>query len=41
MIEPEICFAGLDELFALIEGYVKYAIEYCYLNIKDDMEFFA
>lgn len=41
MIEPEICFAGLDELFKLIEGYIKYCIEYCYLNANDDMKFFA
>lgn len=41
MIEPEICFAGLEELFALIEGYIKYCIKYCYLNVKDDMDFFA
>ncbi len=40
MIEPEICFAGLEELFALIEGYIKYSIDYCFKNIKDDLEFF-
>lgn len=40
MIEPEICFAGLDELFTLIEAYIKYSIEYCLKNVKDDMEYF-
>ncbi len=40
MIEPEICFAGLEELFTLIEGYVKYTIDYSLKNIGDDMEFF-
>lgn len=40
MIEPEICFAGLDELFTLIEGYVKFCIDYCFKNIEDDLEFF-
>ena len=40
MIEPEMCFAGLEELFALTEGYVKYCIEYCLSNIKDDVDFF-
>ena len=40
MIEPEMCFAGLDELFALTEGYVKFCIEYALNNIRDDIEFF-
>jgi asparaginyl-tRNA synthetase len=40
MIEPEMCFAGIDELFALTEGYVKYCIEYCLTNIRPDIEFF-
>ena len=41
MIEPEICFAGLEELFTLIEGYVKFCIDYCFKNVLDDMEYFA
>lgn len=40
MIEPEMCFAGLDELLALTEGYVKFCIEYALMNIRDDIEFF-
>lgn len=40
MIEPEICFAGLDELFELIEGYIKFCISYCFENINDDVVFF-
>lgn len=40
MIEPEMCFAGLEELFALTEGYVKFCIEYSLRNIRDDIEFF-
>lgn len=40
MIEPEMCFAGLNELFALTEGYVKFCIEYALSNIRDDIEFF-
>ena len=39
MIEPELCFAGLEELFTLIEGYIKFSIEYCFENIKDDMDY--
>ena len=40
MIEPEICFAQLPELFELIEQYIKYCIEYCFKNIEDDMKYF-
>ena len=40
MIEPEICFAGLEELLILIEGYIKFCIDYAFLNIKDDMDYF-
>jgi asparaginyl-tRNA synthetase len=40
MIEPEICFAGLEELLTLIEGYIKFCIDYAFLNIKDDLEYF-
>lgn len=41
MIEPEICFAGLEELFALTEGYVKFCIDYTLKNVKDDIEYFS
>ena len=40
MIEPEICFAGLDELFALVEGYFKFVIDYALANVADDLEYF-
>ena len=40
MIEPEMCFIGLDELFAVIEGYIKFSIDYCFKNIPDDLEYF-
>ena len=40
MIEPEICFAQLPELFVLIESYMKYCIDYCFKNIADDMAYF-
>jgi asparaginyl-tRNA synthetase len=40
MIEPEICFAQLPELFVLIESYMKYCIDYCLKNIPDDMDYF-
>ena len=41
MIEPELCFAGLNELFALVEGYIKFQIKYCFDNVKDDLAYFA
>lgn len=40
MIEPELCFAGLEELFTLIEGYIKFSIDYCFKNVRDDLEYF-
>ena len=40
MIEPEIVFAGFPELFLCIEEYIKFCIDYCFLNVKDDLEFF-
>jgi aspartyl/asparaginyl-tRNA synthetase len=40
MIEPEICFAQLPELFELIEQYIKYCLDYCFQNIKDDLDYF-
>lgn len=40
MIEPEICFAGLEELLILIEGYIKFCIDYAFENIRDDLEYF-
>jgi len=40
MIEPEICFAGIKELFALVEGYIKFCIDYCFENVNQDMNYF-
>ena len=40
MIEPEICFAGLEELFQLVEGYIKFCIDYCFENVKEDLIYF-
>lgn len=40
MIEPEICFAGLEELLVLIEGYIKFCIDYAFENVRDDLEYF-
>ena len=40
MIEPEMCFAGLEELFQLVEGYIKFCIDYCFENVRDDLEYF-
>jgi asparaginyl-tRNA synthetase len=40
MIEPEICFAGLNELFALVEGYFKFCIDYAIENVADDLDYF-
>ena len=40
MIEPEICFAGLEEVFQLCEGYIKFCIDYCFENVRDDLEYF-
>lgn len=40
MIEPEICFAGIEELFQLMEGYIKFCIDYCFENVRDDLEYF-
>lgn len=40
MIEPEICFGGLDELLVLIEGFIKFCIDYVLTNIPDDIDYF-
>lgn len=40
MIEPEICFAGLNELFLLVEYYIKFCIDYAFSNVIDDIEYF-
>jgi aspartyl/asparaginyl-tRNA synthetase len=40
MIEPEICFIGLEELFGVVESSIKYTIKYCFENIMDDLIYF-
>lgn len=39
MVEPEIAFADLEDDMELAEGMVKYIINYCMENAKDEMEF--
>jgi asparaginyl-tRNA synthetase len=40
MIEPEICFADLDNVMALAEDMIKYIIGYVLENAPVEMEFF-
>ena len=40
MIEPEIAFADLEDDMALIEDMIKYCIDYCFENAKEEMQFF-
>lgn len=40
MIEPEIAFANLDDDMKLAEDMLKYIINYCMDNAKEEMEFF-
>ena len=40
MIEPEIAFADLQDDMDLIEDMIKFCIDYCLKNAKEDMEFF-
>jgi len=40
MIEPEICFAGLEELFTLVEEYIKFCISYVFENNIADLDYF-
>ena len=39
MIEPETAFADLDDNMDLAEDFLKYCINYCAKNYKDDIEF--
>jgi len=39
MIEPEVAFANLDENMNLAESFLKYCIQYCINNCKDDLRF--
>ena len=40
MIEPEICFADLDDDMDLMEETIKFCIDYVLTNCPDEMEFF-
>ena len=40
MIEPEICFADLEDDMNLAEDMIKYIISYVLENAKEEMEFF-
>lgn len=40
MIEPEICFADINDDMALAEGMIKYIIKYVLDNCPEEMEFF-
>lgn len=39
MIEPETAFADLDDNMDLAEDFLKYCINYCAENYKNDIEF--
>ena len=39
MVEPEICFASLEELMSLGENYIKYCIREVLNTCQDDIEF--
>ncbi len=40
MIEPEICFADLEDNMALAEDMLKYLIDYCLETCPEEMKFF-
>ncbi|NLY20028.1 MAG: asparagine--tRNA ligase [Tissierellia bacterium] len=40
MLEPEVAFAGLDDIMDLSEAMLKYVIEYTLEHAKDEMNFF-
>ena len=40
MIEPEIAFADLKDDMRLAEDMLKYVINYCMENVRDELEFF-
>jgi len=39
MIEPEVAFADIDDNMDLAEDMLKYVINYCIANNKEDIEF--
>ncbi|GKY92707.1 hypothetical protein MPSEU_000240900 [Mayamaea pseudoterrestris] len=40
MIEPEICFADLNDDMNLAEDYLKYCVQFALENCSEDLEFF-
>ena len=40
MIEPEMVFAGLEENMKLAEDYIRFCVDYCLKNNRDDLDFF-
>lgn len=40
MIEPELCFADLNDVMCCAEDYVKYCLRYVFENNADDIEYF-
>ena len=40
MIEPELCFAEMNDVIDCAEDYVKYCLRYVMENNADDIEFF-
>ena len=40
MLEPEIAFADLEDLLALVEDMIKYVTKFCMENAPEEMEFF-
>jgi len=39
-IEPEVCFAEIDDIIEIAEEFIKYIIRYVMTNCKEEMEFF-
>lgn len=39
-IEPEVCFAEIDDIIEIAEEFIKYIIKYVMDNCKEEMEFF-
>ena len=40
MIEPEMCFITLDDLMNITNDYIKFCVNACLTDLKQDIEFF-
>ena len=40
MIEPEMCFITLDDLMNITDDYIKFCVNACLTDLKQDIEFF-